>query len=456
MTSIDRRSLIQAGATMALASPFTALLGDLVSVANAQTASNGDYRALLCVYLGGGNDSHNTVLSTDPTTWQQYLDARADIALKKDELLPLKDRNSKRLNTGREFALHPSFTALAEIWSAGHLAIVPNVGPLIRPTLRSELIAKTAAVPRFLYSHNHQTWTWQKLDVVRESEGWGGRVAELFNTNMKNDAWRNLSAMTMGQSHWGAASDVRPFQLLSNLGHNLNALSDGYLTDSQKSVIRTLQSTNRASLLRQDWSQLMTESLDLHSRLADQLKQTDAVPKAPDTYSDRFRTILQGIIAGKSLGLRRQIFFVGGPGGFDSHFDVPGLSQHYTKLNVAFKYFYDQLKARGLLDSVTLFTASEFGRTLKSNGSGSDHGWGGHHFVMGGAVNGGEVYGRFPNVGLGTEDDHVSGSLIPSTSLDQYAATLSRWLGLSDAQLNEVFPNLRNFGSEPFLDFLRA
>ncbi len=441
----SRRSLLKNGAALSLAGA----LPSIASLANAQASSGNDYRALVCFFMGGGDDAHNTVLSTDPETWKNYVSARPLIAHEKDTLLRIEQRYPTGLNVGREFALHPQLTFHKKMWDEGYLAIVPNVGPLIQPTTREDIAARRVRLPGALGAHNHQRAQWQCLAPKVVSEGWGGKISEYFD----NGAYQELCSMRLDTGGWSQSKNVKPFSLIEDMNVKFSALSDGYLNGLQVDTLKNVVFGNSNSPFVKDWQKLLLSSIELNGILNE--RATSVSLKPANGYQRKFRTLLQGMTAAKSLGIKRQVFFIYGPGGYDSHGDVVDrLKALYSDTSYGLTYFYEQLQQNGLLDQVTLFTASDFGRTLKSNGPGSDHGWGGHHYVFGGAVKGGSMYGRFPDVGLGTRDDSGNGALIPSISVEQYGATLAKWMGLSDSQLLEVFPNLANF-DEKNLGFMR-
>lgn len=445
-SDITRRNLLKSGVATSLSS----ILPTMALMANAEAAQSDDYKALVCVFLGGGEDSHNSVLATDPETWKNYASARPVIALDQSRLLPIADKNSARLNSGRQFALHPALTFHKQMWDAGHLAVVPNVGTLLEPTSLQQIRAGTARLPRALMAHNHQINHWLCLAPKVRAEGWGARLADYFD----NGLYATLSSMRIDGSGWSHSKRTKPFDLVEDMNIKLSPLVDNYLNSSQVQILREMMFADSDSPFVKDWQTIMKDAIDLNNIMNEKARSFNV--KAANGYEKKFRILLQGISAGKSIGLKRQVFFMQGPGKYDTHGDVvEALQGLHSTMSAGLAYFHEQLKLYGLLDQVTLFTASEFGRTLKSNSSGSDHGWGGHHYVFGGAVKGGEMYGRFPDVGLGTRDDLVNGALIPSISVEQYGATLGKWMGLSDAQLLEVFPNLANFGGKN-LGFMAA
>ena len=452
------------------ASPF--LLGLNSMAAMAQSNASSDYKALVCVFLQGGNDGHGTVIATDPDSFAAFTQARSGapgLAYPQSELLPI---TLKTPQTGRTFALNPSLPGLQNLFNAGRLAIMANTGTLIVPATKAQVEANSVPLPASLFSHFDQTAAWQAIASnggSAEHVGWGGAVADLIEgMNMNSNSMFTcistagialfLSGQTSFQLNCTSAGPIP----ISGLAQPLFGGSGG--TNALNSIL----SAEEANLFAKEYEVVIQRSIQAQATLASSMLPAGAsgVPNPPQ-YLDPMTNKLADnplaaslqtvarIIGGRAgLGVTRQIFYVQ-LGSFDTHNNQAQLHANLlTQLGQAFEYFDAQMTSFGLGNQVTSFTASDFGRTLTSNSNGTDHGWGSHHFVLGGAVQGGDMYGQYPVIGADQANDVGAGRLIPTTSVDQYAGTLARWFGLSDSQIRQVFPNFANFGSSPYLGFM--
>ncbi len=428
-----------------------------IGAAAAQTAD--DYRALVCVFLLGGNDHHNTVIATDAASWAEYQRLRTTppdpIALPAPGaaggVLPIEPDTPQ---TGRSFALHPNLGSLKTLFDAGRAAVVANVGPLIAPMTKAQYTSGSVPRPPKLFSHNDQQSTWQAYAPEGARYGWGGRMGDLLAS--RNAASTFTCMSVSGNAVWLSGQSTLQYQVGADGGIPIAGLSGSLFgSSSAGSVLRSIVTADRAHLIGRELNRVTARSIDAQAALNAAMLPGGALETVPlvpgTTQSNALAAQLQTVarvIGGRSaLGAKRQVFFVS-IGGFDTH-DAQRVNQAnlMTRIGQALEYF-DRLLVSPAINAgndVTLFTASDFGRTLTSNGDGTDHGWGAHHFVTGGAVRGKDIYGRYPVIGVNTDDDVGQGRLLPALSVDQYAGTLARWFGLSDAQLAEVFPNLRNF-----------
>lgn len=463
-----RRFLSRAAALSATgpAAPFALNLASIGEAA-AQTSACSDYKALVCIYLFGGNDTFNTVLATDTPSWNAYTTARnvapVPIALPAPGpiggVLPLSPLTAV---AGRSFALHPEMTHLQQMFDTDRrAAIIANVGPMIRPTTLAQLRTAGHPRPRNLFSHNDQTSTWQAFGNEGTTQGWGGRMIDLMASCNTRASFASVSLT--GNVVWLSGQSTRQYQL-SNAGALRVAAASGtlYGSTSASGTLRSLAGGPREHLILREQAAVNDRALfmadDLTAALSSSAAAAVPAPSnwvsigatgagSPNPLAQTLHTVARMIAAREVLGLRRQVFMVG-MGGFDTH-DFQMNSHHILlgRLSHAIKYFQDRMTALGIADKVTTFTASEFGRTLSSNGDGTDHGWGAHHFVAGGAVRGGELYGPFPEIGFGTATDVGRGSLLPTVAVDQYAGMLGRWFGVPNGSLADLFPNLPNFAS---------
>ncbi|HYD80713.1 MAG TPA: DUF1501 domain-containing protein [Paucimonas sp.] len=439
-----------------------------VGAAAAQTAGS-DYKAIVCLFMAGGNDHANTVLATDPASWNSYQTVRTtseagSIALPAPGaaggVLPIVPATAQ---AGREFALHPQLGALKDLFDNGRAAVVANVGPLLAPTTKAQYKAASVPLPPKLFSHNDQQSTWQAGRPEGAANGWGGRMGDLLASANGNTIFTCISAA--GNAVFLSGKSVQQYQIGA-----AGAVAIGRLTGSlfgapaAANPLQAIVAGERGNLFEKEHAAVVKRSIDAQAVLAGAMLPAGAagVPNpgqytnpntgapANNSLATQLQTVAR-IIAGRGgLGARRQVFFVS-MGGFDTHdFERASHADLMAKLAHALAYFDNTLATLpggDMRSQVTLFTASDFGRTFTSNGDGTDHGWGAHHFVVGGAVRGRDIYGNFPATGLGHELDVGSGSLLPAISVDQYGATLARWFGLSDGQIADVFPNIGNFAT---------
>jgi uncharacterized protein (DUF1501 family) len=466
---IDRRSFLQRGACAALGlSGLTAQLFNVRMVQAAlQQRSFSDYKALVCLFLYGGNDNGNTVIpyAGGPQNYSFYQNTRANLVIPQADLANTIITPSNA--GGRSFAFHPGMTDMKTLFDQGHLAWLTNVGTLVQPTTRQEIMNDTAKLPPQLFAHNSQTEQWQISTAdATHNIGWGGRVADALhaaganpNANVSMNisitganyflsgrqitpytvsAWGPEVLRTWGLSSWSERQvPYDAFLDLLNLQHNPNysrrhAMQKAYADIADRAVVN---------------SEVIEALLDKPSAISTQIP--------PDNNLANQLAMVARLIeyAQTDLQHQRQIFLVA-IGGFDNHDGLLGgggtdLGPHGNNLravNDGVMYFWNALGDLNMRDKVTLFTASDFGRTYLSNGNGSDHGWASEQFVLGGPqVNGGQMFGTFPDLTPEGPDDTDRGRYIPQTSVDAYSFELARWLGVPTSEMSTVFPNLSRF-----------
>ena len=505
----SRRGLLRIGAGFAAlgtAAGFGLQLAAM-STSAAQTVS-APYRALVCIFLFGGNDANNMLLATDTDSWGRYWAARNTgndpIALMpvgappvaigqvssatgrvvdgRDDpafwggVLPITPRTANPVPAGtnataRTFAIHPLMSALSPIFTAGRLAAVANVGPLIVPTTKAQYQARSVRLPAGLMSHNDQQSVWQAGAAEGARRGWGGLMADtLLSSNNQNPVFTAVSAA--GNAVFLAGSQVVQYQVTTNTAPALRITPavGSTLNGSAVAAARLreiLQESGGPSLFATDHAIVTQRSMGSADALNAAIGATSSgVAPIPsfvnpitgsveaNSLATQLQTVARMIAANAQLGLRRQVFFVS-LGGWDNHdFQNSAQGANLARVAHAMAYFDTALaniNGSDLRQAVTTFTASDFSRTFTTNGDGTDHAWGSHQFVMGGAVQGGDIYGQYPTLGVdqGTfrNPDMAGNILVPTTSVDQYAATLGRWLGVSDGNLDTIFPNLRNFAT---------
>lgn len=451
-------------------SPFIVELNSLAAMA--QSTGSSDYRALVCVYLQGGNDGHGTVIATDPTSYAAFAQARSGapgLAYPLNEILPI---TLKTPQSGRTFGLNPSLTGVQNLFNAGRAAIIANTGTLITPATKAQVNANSVPLPDSLFSHFDQTAAWQAIASnlgSGERVGWGGAVADAIEAMNMNSNSMFTCISTAGNALFLAGQTS--FQLNCTPAGPIpiyGIANPPFGAPASTNPLNSILSADETNLFAKEYEVVIQRSIQAQAMLASAMPPAGptGVPDPPqfldpmtnkladNSLAASMQTVAR-IIAGRaSLGVSRQIFYVQ-LGSFDTHDGQATQHAHLlTQLGAAFEYFDGLMVNMGLSNNVTAFTISDFGRTLTSNSDGTDHGWGSHHFVAGGAVAGQDMYGQYPVVGANQANDVGAGRLIPTTSVEQYAGTLARWFGLSDSQIREVFPNFGNFGSSPYLGFM--
>lgn len=442
MKYISRRKLLQLGAGTVGYLTTGGRLGRLEQLA-AQTAPNDpDYKALVCIFLGGGMDTNNLVvpIETSIQSFANYTNVRAgNLGLPLGGLLPIVN------STGEQYGFHSSVAGLASLYSRGSLAIISNVGTLAQPVTATAVRSGKATVPLNLYSHADQQSQWQTAQTRTVSAtGWAGRTADLVQPLMNAGAIIPTSVSLSGNTLFLVGEKTSVGQLDPQL-NGINGADGGSRDAAQLQIlslsdgISLIQSANRIANNSIAFAGAIIPALSSAGNL------NTAFPSTP--FGSQLQQIAQVIKVRQKLGVRRQIFYVT-MGGYDFHsYQVSGENSFFPQLSDAMTAFYNATVEMGLDRQVVTFTESEFGRTLQPNTTGgSDHAWGSHHLVMSSALNAADIYGTFPLLNLDGPDDATGrGVWVPTTSMDQYGATLASWFGVPDTSLNTVFPNLPAF-----------
>jgi uncharacterized protein (DUF1501 family) len=418
---------------------------------SAMAQSSPNYKALVCVFLFGGNDANNMIIPLDAARYSAYQAMRPNIALASNVLRPVAAGGGQV-----PYGLHPRLANVQRLYNERKAAMVFNVGTLVQPTTKANL--NGATLPRNLYSHSDQTSQWQTANpTVSGGSGWGGRMADLL-------AGSNASTFPMGVSVNGSAAllqgaTARPLNLTPGTALGLSRFGNSTAMNAREAGLQQLLTFDTGMQMIGAASGVMTSAVRgaqaINAALASGTPLTTVFPQTG--LGRQLQQVATVMRVRGALGMNKQIFFCG-MGGFDNHSDqLPTHDNLMGQLDAALGAFYTSLETDlQLANETTIFTESEFGRTGNpSSSNGSDHAWGSHHFVLGGSVRGGEAYGTFPTHALRGPDDAGSRGLwIPSTGLDQYAATMGAWFGLGSGDLNTVFPNLRNF-TNPNIGFMR-
>ena len=442
--------------------PWVGQLAGLAALASqtSQAADlSGGYRALVCVFLQGGSDHQNWVVPIDASGFRDYTAARGELAWSADRLQAI---SSSGQGAGRAFGMPQELAPLRKWYEAGQAAIVANVGPLIRPLTVAEAKAGIG-LPSKLFSHNDQASTWQSLSPEGARSGWGGRMGDILMAANAYPVFTTVSAS--GNAVFLSGATVNQYQVGLDGPTVPTALQTTQLFGSGTatgSINRLLNASNNDSI-QGEYTRVLQRGLTASTVLKSSLASANvpAIPATPitlgnglkitldnDSLTRQLRMVARMIAAAQTLGIRRQVFMVS-MSGFDTHANqMRDQPAHMMQVAHALDYFLSAISSLGLANNVTTFTASDFGRTLLSNGDGSDHGWGNHHFVAGGAVRGRNIYGRFPVTALGTGDDMGSGRLLPTSSVSQMAAPLCRWMGLTAYEIGDVLPGIANFDAQ--------
>jgi uncharacterized protein (DUF1501 family) len=450
---MNKRQFLKTGAALGLGSGLSAFT-QLSALAQATTGT--DYRALVCLFMFGGNDSNNLLIPYEPADHSRYAAARSNLALNRDTLLPISPSNTG----GVRYALHPSMTGLAGLFngtpgvSVPRAALVANTGPLLVPTSKAQWDARSVPLPDNLFSHSDQQSQWQSAIYERPSNGWGGRLTERLVSDTTLNRGYSVLSVTGGNLWETGDRSLSAYKVSASGRFGFDFYNPNGNDPLSVAITETLKDTHQ-HLFEQGFVDVMGRSIEVQRILTQALAGTTINTVFPSTgLGNQLRMVARLIAARDKLGLKKQCFFCS-IGGFDTHGDdqLTRQAELLGEISDAVTAFYAATVELAVADKVTTFTASDFGRTFTSNGSGSDHGWGSHHMVVGGAVQGGKLFGQFPNHTVGGPDDSGGqGTWIPSTSTEAYAATLGRWFGADDTVLAQVFPRLQYFnGNVGFL-----
>ncbi len=468
MANISRRHVLAGLGTAGFASSFGAMTG--LGLNDAWAANTSGYKAMVCIFLKGGMDGADSVLPYDQASYNQLQSVRSGLfgsynsgssasSRNRANLLQLNPDNAGNFG-GRQFAMPPELASLHAMFEAGDLAVVGNVGPLIQPTTRAQLDSDSAILPKRLFSHNDQQSTWMSFGVEGSRLGWGGRFMDRVVASSPSEN-RVFSAMaTRSNDVFLAGNDVSQFTVTSggapepSLYTNRNLLGSTDGDDAARDKIRTLltrRDLQSRNLFEQDTSIATAKAVENSEQYA--TARANATPFSTvfagnSSLSRQMQAVAETIKIRQFLNVSRQMYYVN-TGGYDTHSgQANSLGGLHTDLASAISTFRDAMVEIGEWNNVLVFTASDFGRTLIDNGNGTDHGWGGHHFVAGGDVRGKNIYGDMPTADLGNGSyTRTGGRLIPTTSVEQYAATMGAWFGLNSSELGSSLPNLSNFNT---------
>ncbi|MGC2400939.1 MAG: DUF1501 domain-containing protein [Acidobacteriaceae bacterium] len=440
---ISRRNFVQY-ASLAAAGNLAGLrpFGRLNALA--QSTPNSPYQALVCVFLFGGNDSNNTLVPFDSTDYSNYASLRGPLALPQNQLLQLASLPN--------YALHPNLPEVRQLIDSGAGALVANVGTLVQPTTRASMSTQQT-LPANLFSHSDQQLQWQNAaQSAATPTGWAGRMSDLLGSSFNSSASIPMITSVIGDSVFCDGQSTAPLSVIPGNPAGVNCGEGGPECAVRQSIAQSfltfsgglslVQAENTITQTAYQYANVLTQALSGVAPLA-------TVFPANNPFAAQLQQIAQLMQVRSSFGVNKQIFFAG-VGNFDTHANQLGQqSLLLGEFSSALLAFYQATQELGIASQVTTFTMSDFSRAFEPNANnGCDHGWGGHHLVVGGAVKGAKLYGTYPTLALGGPDDSGStGRWIPSTASVQYAATLASWFGVTPAQLPSIFPNLNTFSS---------
>lgn len=462
MSAVTRREIMRRAGMLAAAgaAPFAM---NLLPFSAAQASSTGGYRALVCVFLFGGMDCHDSFLPYDQAQYDAYAAIRQSLfqqyaaqpggsARARDRLLALSPDNAAAFG-GRQFALPEALSPIRDLFSAGKAAVIANVGPIIQPTNRTQFNARSVRTPSRLFSHNDQQSTWVASAPEGARYGWGGRLGDMALASNANSRSAFTAISASGSTVFLTGQQTLQFQISAGGPVQISGLTGQSLYRSASAPaalgdIMQDSANTKTSLLERDVTSVFRTSIGNNRDLVAALQSLPPLSTqfpANNSLAQQLNIVARMIAVRNTVGVRRQVFFVS-MGGFDTHSNqAPALASLHQRIAGAMKAFYDATAELGVANDVTAFTASDFGRTLAVNGDGTDHGWGAHHFVVGGALRGNRIIGDPPPPALNHAQDSGGGRLIPTVSVEQYAGNLARWFGLTDSEVASALPGIVNF-----------
>ena len=449
MKKLNRREFLAKSGVAAATAAFAHYPGAAFSQVMSTSAPFPDYKALVCVFLFGGNDSYNMVVPRSTAEYNVYAASRQNMAIAQPDLLPINPLSGETV----QFGLHPSMPGMQGLFETGSAALINNAGPLLEPTTKNEFLVGSVLLPPQLFSHNDQQDQWHSLKGATTSKtGWAGRISDLIRTNVVGQqVATNVSLL--GSSLFQSADETVAYVMGNNgpiafpgFGDPNDPNADPLLVE-QRLAFERITGADYSTIYERGFAEVQQRAVGTADLVNGALANAPVLNTVFPTsqLGQELNTVARLIGARDALSMERQIFFVA-TGGFDLHDDQlenqPGLLGDVSEAMTA---FYNATVELGISNSVTAFTQSDFSRTLTSNGDGTDHAWGGVQLVVGDAVVGQRMYGTYPDLALDGPDDVGGGRLIPTTSSDQYAATIAKWFGIPDADLDIVAPNLANF-----------
>jgi uncharacterized protein (DUF1501 family) len=446
---ISRRNFIgQASCAAVTSTTLFSTLANLkfinaASISNSATLAGGDYKALVCILLSGGADSHNMLIPTDSVQYGHYQNTRSSVAIPQNQI--------NQLN-GVDYGVHPSMTGIQQLFNSGRLSFISNIGTLLQPMVKDEVFQYEQLLPLGLFSHSDQVQQWQtSLPHQRSSIGWGGRIADLLSSENTNDKI-SLNISLSGNNVFQTGSNTVEYTIDQEDGaigiYRYKTANPGDIERLRDVGVDNIIDANYQDIFKKTYIDILKTSRDAYVEFSDALDGSQDLSGVfdPTEIGNQLEMIARTISSREQLGMKRQIFFLD-MGGWDHHDELlNSQAEMLNDLSRAMSQFSTALDMIGMQDCVTTFTSSEFGRTLTWNGNGTDHAWGGNVMVMGGPIRGGQIFGQYPSLELNSEYELGGGGIIlPTTSVDEYFAELALWFGVSRSDLRDIFPNAGNF-----------
>lgn len=467
-SELSRRAFLHRSGQVAVMGAASSYALGLAGLGEAAAFSAGnDYKALVCVFLYGGNDHNSMLIPFDAANYARYAAIRGGTAELGGGLTPARASlaatalalpQGQVLTNDISYALSPAMPRLEALYDARAMAPILNAGPLLAPMTRAQYDNQSVPRPPKLFSHNDQQSTWQAYSPEGATVGAGGRIGDLCMSSNSNALFTCMSAT--GNAVFLSGQRTLSYQISNNGAVAVNGVKNGlYGSRPAGDALRALLTQANDHVLAADHIAVAKRSIEAEAFVTAALAPVSLAtsftpPAGTNSLANQLRVVARVIAARQALGVRRQVFMVS-MGGFDTHdAQVVNHTRLMGQLDFALDAFYRATAELGVADKVTTFTASDFGRTLASNGDGSDHGWGAHHLVMGGAVNGGRFFGIAPAIATNTPDQVGSGRLLPTISVDQHMATLGKWFGVAPSEMALIAPNIGRFAT-PDLGFLK-
>lgn len=406
-----------------------------------------DYKALVCIAFNGGNDSYNMLVPYNEDSYNQYSNVRSNVALPKDDLHLLNFTD----NNGKQFGVNPEMQEVQSLFNENKLSFISNVGTLVEPIPNKAAYENNLnSLPLGLYSHEDQMQQWQtSVPHERSVVGWGGKVADLLHESVNGGLSLSMNISLGNTNIFQSGNEFSEYVISPTIGSS-GILDYGMFNEwstMKTNVINSLLEHSYDDMFKRTYANTVKYAQNTHALFSGALQNFDiTTPFSGNDLSQSLKMVARTIGIRNQLGLKRQIFYIDF-GSWDDHQALIGAhSARLGDVSIALSEFYQALEDLGVENDVTTFTISDFGRTLTSNGDGTDHAWSGHQMVMGGSVNGGQIYGTYPDIDLDSEFNLFNnGVLIPQMSTDEYFAELALWLGVPKSKLVDIFPNIRNF-----------
>ena len=414
---------------------------------NNSSVLDGEYKALVCLFQSGGNDSFNMLMPKGTPEYNEYAVTRSNLSIPQDDILAITPSTFD----GKNYGVHPSMGGVQNLFENNKLSFISNIGTLIQPTTKEQFQNGSANLPLGLFSHSDQIQQWQTASPhARTPVGWGGKIADLLQS-MNDNSTISMNVSLSGTNVFQYGQNTVEFSAnVENGSEGIYGYGGMYGVDPARTeAIDRMLSHNYDDIYKKTYINILGNAKDASLEFRAAIDGVDefTTPFSGNRVSQSFRMIAKAIAARDTLGFKRQIFFVNF-GGWDHHDELlENQAEMLGVVNNAMTEFSEVLEEMGMFDDVTTFSISEFGRTLTSNGNGTDHAWGGNVMAMGGSVNGGDMYGTYPSLELDNPYELQDGVMLPTTSADLYFAELALWFGVPPSELNTLFPNLSNFYS---------